>query len=383
MKPPGGHTHGRRPPAPLAGFAFVSILLMSLPACRLLFSQAGERWLDSGWLNYTTVVEVQMRFDTRRSWNPLNQDSISSAYESRIYLRPVRDAATGAALSEAHARPLLLARYPGWTLNGSVYGLSDCVLAIRGGRVSVDQPGGPDREVFCWPLRTSPGAALSAATLPDEAARESEEADESEAASVAVLQPAAGETLLAAIPAPNQLDLLAVFLTRSTLEDRREELLVDVYQFGDGQGFRKLSRRKIPWRGDPGMPDVAWATNGARIYIKRYDDVVETTGDLRTPASAAALHAEAPDHKIARDFPRCFHPTDSGAPVSADGILYVPEPAGSARGYEGGSPVPDQSAAQPETRKTRGFRLEPMPTWRGFARVDLITDFRRIGYGCR
>ncbi|MCR9144327.1 MAG: hypothetical protein NXI24_18920 [bacterium] len=337
------------------------LVLIMFSACRVLFSRPAESWLDPGWWNYTTVVEVQMRYDTRVSWNPLNQSSVSSGFESRIYLQPVRSAA-GQALPESRAQAFELSRYPGWTLNGSVYALSDRIVLIRGTGDSQDRPGGVHREVFIQPLAATPATADADQTVLADGG-----------ADPMVLKPADGEYLLAAIPAPGEVDLLAVFLTRSTLEQRYGELLLDVYRYrGDG-AIRKVSRRKIAWQGDPGMPDVAWARSGDRIYIKRLRDIVETTGDLtQTPASSGET-----GHRVATSFPGCFRATDSGSPVSLDGMLYVPEPVGSADSSQ--EPTGDEAAA----RTTRGFRLEPAPGWRNFADVRLISDFNRIGYGCR
>lgn len=369
-------------------------------ACRVFFSRPAESWLTPAWLDARRVVEVQLRYDTRVAWNPLNQSAVSSNYESRMYLQAVRPAAATSASQLTQTPAVEFARYNGWTLNGSVYAFGDCVLAVRGTEESRNRPGGPEREVLCWPLPLAANSESREAIL----AGEAQTAEES----VPVLKPAAGEFLLAAIPAPRRAGaLLAVFLTRSTLDDRREELLLDVYRLAQSRSedpdrtaqtadrpvyaphFEKLSRRTIPWGGDPGMPDVAWSRDGRRIFIKRLADVVETTGDpgAQAPDPPVESQSGGVGYRVAPRFPRCFRGTDSGAAVSPDGWYYVPVPAGSQ------SVTDETSAGEPgangatvadsDSDPVRGFRLEPAPGWRSFENTDLITEFRRIGYGCQ
>lgn len=315
---------------------FLPFLCLACLHCALMYTPRGK-WLNPAFVPHSgpngAFAEVLLSYESRASWVPWNTTDVSRNYQTTIWVHPLQYAGAKPQLGERYA----LAGYDGWTLNTSLYaahsvlsqGDADFLIALRG---TDDSPGGEHREIVFVPLGR-PGGETE---LP--------------------LQPAffykasAGEYILAAVPAPG-LPIVAVFLTRSTLDDREGKMLIDFRELND-HGTESIRRLEIDWEGDPGMPDVAWSRDGRRIFLKLYRNIV-------------AVDVNAGGAVPARSFPQCFYPTASGKEISDDGWqlmrgTYDPGNAGAVR-----------------------YDLARIEGWRAFEKVAMISDVDQIGYGCR
>ncbi len=315
---------------------FLPFLILASLHCALMYSDRGK-WLNPAFIPHTgkhgAFAEVLMSYESRASWVPWNTTAVSRNYQTTIWMTPLRATGAKPQLGERYA----LAQYDGWTLNTSLYaahsalsqGDADFLVALRG---TDDSPGGEQREVVFIPLT----ASVEDAALPVDPSF--------------THQAAAGEYLLAAIPAPGQ-PVIAVFLTRSTLDDREGKLLLDFRELND-HGTESIRRLEIDWEGDPGMPDVAWSRDGRRIFLKLYRNIV-------------VVELNAGGARPARSFPQCFYPTASGKDISDDGWQLL------RGGYDPGEP------------EAVRYNLARVDGWRSFEKVAMISDVDQIGYGCR
>ena len=249
----------------------ISILMLGFffSSCKVLFWRDTSQYLMPAWQTESSLIEVRLDYETKLSWNPLNQQALSRDFESTIIVHRVENGE----LRDSRE----LAGYEGWTLEGSLFPARDVIILIRG---TSDALGDEDREVLGFPM-----------------------ADRQVSEPSILLKPA--NTILLAVPSPDGRRLV-ILTTDATMDSPTGTLDVFFYRLTpraaepDGQ-----SRLQHP--GVPGIPEIAWAPDSSGLFVRRPGDIV------LAPAGGGEV-------RVATRFPRCFRPTTWGSSVSPGGI---------------------------------------------------------------
>lgn len=288
----------------------VLLIMFLFPACSALFWRDTVNWQGGSWQGADRFVEIQLEYETKASWNPLNQNALSRDYHTRL----LQHRFEGDRMQTAE-----IARYPGWTLNGSLFLAGDWLIAQRG---LSDGYGTEDRELIAVALRT--GDAGDAAQNEPRL----------------LLKPES--YLMAAFPAPDG-RRLAVFLTEATMQKPTGEFSVAFFDFADGAAEPVGPRVTVSWHGAPGLPNLAWDRDSSRIYIQRNDAVLQLAPGQAAPTPAAS-------------FPQCFRQTRTGHNISEAGKFFFRTPEG-------------EIALREEA-------------WLPYDQIQTITRIDKIGAGC-
>ena len=300
------------------------LFCLAVNGCQVLFWKESVNREGGIWRNADQFIEIHLLYDSKLSSNPLNQQTLSRNYRTRLLLHSI----TGSRIQSAS-----FAEYPGWTLRGSLTVFSGGLFAIRG---LDDSLAGPTRElVFIGPFPVagdsspSPGkVSFSSLSLPP-------------------------GLIMAARVSPDE-KRLAVFLTDATLDKPTGRIRVLFYKLERfalqaGAAKRSLTLEKdvgLDWEGAPGLPDISWARDSSGIYVRRRKDVF-----MVLPATGRALQANT--------FPACFQSTVLAGDISPAGRRFL----------RGGAP--DYTV-----------RLEMVAGFVGADKIRMIRDFSRIGEDC-
>ena len=282
------------------------LFLLCGPYCKVLFWQDARSWTGGRWVGESVFYEMEQRFQTKAHWFALNQNALTRNYETAVLRHSV---------AKDKSEATTVTRFKGWALENSLYVLGDRILLIRG---TTDALGGAERELVLVSLSGSSGGA---------------------SAPVVLLKPKL--LMLAALPSFDG-SQLAVVTTSATMSKPTGEVFVDLFGLRDG-AISESHRVTVKWKGAPGMPNVAWASDGSRFYVHRNQDVMEVS---------AATGAVGASHR----FPKCWLQSTSN--VSDAGRAFFRD------GPEGTI----------EIRRTEGWIVP--------SRVPLTGDIKKIGEGC-
>ncbi len=294
-------------------FSFQTLFLLLTGAffcggCKVLFWSDAVNWQGGTWRDESAFIEIQLEYESKADWNPLNQNVLSRNYTTTILQHRIQG-------DQIQTTPL--AHYPGWTLNGSLFVTgTGLVIAQRG---TDDGYGGPRRELIAVRLDRDPGQNEPRTILKPEL------------------------DLLAAYPAPDG-SLLAVILSDATISKRTDQIFIDFLELNAEGPFPALSPRvRVEWKGAPGVPNLAWSKDSARLYMQAEHSVLEIVPGRGDTAPAAV-------------FPQCFRPTRSGQAISESGQFFF-------RTQEGGIAT----------------RTEE---WLSFDKIPMTARIDQIGAGC-
>ena len=250
-----------------------------------MFWNDAVNWQGGSWQGDDAFVEIQLEYETRASWNPLNQNALSRNYNTVLLLHTFQD-------DRIQQRPI--ASYPGWTLNGSLFLAGNYIIAQRG----VEGGYGTERrELIAVRLDAQSPEGNEPRVLVDPATED-------------------GMHLVAAFPSPDGRRIAAV-LTRATMTKPTGEIFVDFFDFTpDGEARPVPPRVAVAFEGAPGLPGLAWKPDGSILYLQRTEAVLALQPGDAQPFPAAS-------------FPGCFRPTRTGHNISESGRFFFREQDGS------------------------------------------------------
>ncbi|MCB1173102.1 MAG: hypothetical protein KDK39_06040, partial [Leptospiraceae bacterium] len=102
----------------------VAILITVAAAqCQAIFWRDNQSYLNTRFQNNDLAYEPVLRYESKQSLNPLNNNTMSRDYTTEIFEHRIRG-------RKVESRKI--GTYPGWTLEGSLYRTGDLLIAIRG-----------------------------------------------------------------------------------------------------------------------------------------------------------------------------------------------------------------------------------------------------------
>lgn len=269
--------------------ACILLAASALPAggCRAFVPEERTQRGEVVWRDARHALQTQLRFESRISLNPLNQDALTGNYESRILivrlnaseaeLRAAREAVANSNDSRGgqNQSPTvavdrrLLAGYAGWTLEGSLFGMRDYVLAIRGTGGELGELFERELVLFGWrdPDRLP-------RLNPEDEVDDATGADAVQATPLARYRPAR-RALIAATPSPDG-RWIAVLESDASYDNPGGEVdVVFLETPRDGGSASQESadvveagRVVLNWADAPGIPPHAWGSDGRVLYLR-------------------------------------------------------------------------------------------------------------------
>ncbi|MBX7058244.1 MAG: hypothetical protein K1X75_09260 [Leptospirales bacterium] len=232
----------------------------SVGACKSLFYAPGESWLPISWLGPQRALEARLAFESRMSWNPLNQNQITRNVSTELLIHELR----GDQLVSSRR----LTRFDGWILSGSIYAAGHEAVMVAGE--------GND-------IGAGANAALLVATDNGATRR----------------LPVAGGEVLAAFPDLDSKRLAVAVLVAGA------PLALEI-RFFSLAGLRPEATARIELPSAIGPPEVGWSADSRTLYLRVVEGVL-------------AINAESGSVSAAVQFPRCFRPAPAGGELNDGG----------------------------------------------------------------